>query len=59
MPDGATGIDPKTDRDEMTHEEHVASLERDRLWCRAIIDECDDPRDIEAIVRRFNELRPD
>lgn len=36
--------------------ESVADLERDRLWCRALIETCDTTI-IERVLARFNYLR--
>lgn len=33
--------------------------DRDELWCRAVIESGLDPRQMHAVVARFNEIRPD
>lgn len=38
---------------------HHGLMERDRLWCEAMLSSGVNARAIEAITRRFNELRPD
>jgi len=56
------GFETRTDLSDLYEtpsEEHMAHRERDRLWCKALIEVLNDTRDIEAVVHRFNQLRSD
>lgn len=49
--DGVRAIDEKV---------RQTRLDRDRLWCRAIVHALDgDAKQINAVMNRFNETRPD